>query len=274
MLGAKAAPRASPEMATVAENRASAERILGILFEYVKPRSVLDVGCGRGAWLAVARELGIADVHGVESNLFDRARLVIDPALVTICDLEQGLSLGRRFDLALCLEVGEHLSENSSQTLVSSLARHSDLILFSAAIPLQGGDGHINERFPDYWADFFAREGHRPLDFIRPRIWNEPNILWWFPQNTLVFAHDRVLAANEKLRQEQQTARMLSVVHPHVYLPRLQHARYLLTEQQKLIGLLRPGGTFTVTPLADGRLTISDAAGTQLNIDPSRCIDF
>jgi SAM-dependent methyltransferase len=265
-------------MVTVAENRASAERILRILFEYAKPQSVLDVGCGRGAWLAVARELGISDVHGVECHSFDRSRLVVDPALVTFCDLEQGLSLGRRFDLAMCLEVAEHLCESAAQTLVAALARHGDLILFSAAIPHQGGDGHINERFPDYWAALFACEGYRPLDFIRPRIWNDPNVLWWFPQNTLVFAHDRVLAANERLRQEQDTARMLSVVHPNVYLPRLQHARHLMAEHQKLIQLLGHGGTFTATPMACGRLNIRNARGAQLNIDrkvgPAEGIDM
>lgn len=256
-------------MATVAENRASAERILRILFEYVKPQSLLDVGCGRGAWLAVAEELGVSDIRGVESTAFDRSRLVIDPAVVAFCDLERGLSLGRRFDLVLCLEVGEHLAADSASTLIASLARHSDLVLFSAAIPLQGGDGHVNERFPDYWAALFEAEGYRPLDFLRPRIWNDPQVLWWFPQNTLVFAHDRLLACNERLRQEHGTARMLSVVHPNVYLPRLRHAEHLLAEQRKLMQFLDQGGTFQVTPMAGGRLNIRNGAGAELNLDSS-----
>jgi SAM-dependent methyltransferase len=260
-------------MATVAENRASAERILGILFEYVRPRSILDVGCGRGTWLAVAQDLGVADVHGVESISFDRSRLVIDSSLVTFCDLEQGVSLGRRFDLAICLEVGEHLSEHSARPLVASLAQHSDLILFSAAIPYQGGDGHVNERFPDYWAALFAQEGHRPLDFIRPRIWNDPQVLWWFPQNTLVFAHDRLLAANEQLRQEHHTARLLSVVHPNIYLTRLRQANQLLRERDQLIHFLAQGGTFTVRPMADRRLDIRNEAGGKLDFDMSNCPD-
>jgi len=261
-------------MATVAENRRSAERIFKILFEYVRPQSILDVGCGRGAWLAVARELGIPEIHGVEGTSFDRSRLVIEPSLVSVCDLEQGFSLGRRFDLVLCLEVGEHLSENAAQTLVSSLTRHSDLILFSAAIPFQGGDGHVNERFPDYWAARFGAEDYRPLDFIRPRIWNDFHVLWWFPQNTLVFAHDRVLACNERLLQEHNTARLLSVVHPSGYLSRLHQAKYLLDERQQFVRFLEQGGTFQVAPQPDGCVTIRDSAGNQLTIEKTLNIDI
>src|SRR5947209_10461035 len=87
-----------------AANHASAVKLLGILFEYVRPRSLLDVGCGLGTWLAVARELGVADVYGMEGTWLDRTKLVVDPGLVTTCDLERGVSLGRTFDLAVCLE--------------------------------------------------------------------------------------------------------------------------------------------------------------------------
>jgi SAM-dependent methyltransferase len=251
------------------QNRASALKILGILFDYFKPESALDMGCGLGSWLLAAAELGVADVYGVEGSWVDRSQLVVDPQLVTICDLEQEISLERRFDLAICLEVGEHLFEQAAGKLVSSLVRHSDLILFSAAIPHQGGHHHVNERFPDYWAAIFATHKFRPLDFIRPRIWNDTSVLWWLRQNTLIFAHDRLLATNEKLRKEQETARLLSVVHPDIYMSRLQHAlnqigpaqqqQGILAEHQQLIALLSQCGTFNVTRLPDGRINISKA---------------
>src|SRR6185437_16419734 len=95
---------------------------------------------------------------------------------------------------------------------------HGDVVLFSAAIPGQGGHHHVNEQFPDYWSAHFARHGFRPLDLIRPRIWNDNAVLWWLRQNTLVFAHDRVIAGNEKLRRESLIPRPLSLVHPAVYL--------------------------------------------------------
>src|SRR5262245_51325328 len=183
-----------------ARNRASARTILGIVFGYVSPRSVLDVGCGLGTWLSVAQGLGVADVRGVEGPWLDASRLCVDGALVTACDLERGFSLDRRFDLAVCLEVAEHLAAEAAEPLVASLAAHSDLVLFSAAIPHQGGHHHVNEQFPDYWAAHFARHGFRPVDLIRPRIWDDPAVLGWLRQNTLLFAHERAIAANDGLR--------------------------------------------------------------------------
>ena len=140
---------------TVVHNRASADRILQVLFEYVRPSSVLDVGCGLGTWLKAVLDLGISDIRGVEGNWLDRSKLEIDGGLVEVCDLEHGFSLGRKFDLTICLEVGEHLSPAAAEGFVRSLVNHSDVILFSAAIPYQRGADHRNERFPDYWAKFF-----------------------------------------------------------------------------------------------------------------------
>jgi len=245
------------------QTRTSASIILKILFEYVEPHSVLDIGCGLGTWLAVAQELGIAEIRGVEGSWLDRTRLAIDPSLVDLRDVEQGISLKRQFDLVICLEVAEHLFEAAADTLVTSLVEHGDLILFSAAIPYQGGHHHVNEQFPQYWADRFARHGFHPLDFIRPRIWTDASVLWFLRQNTLLFAHERVLASNEKLQQEHAVVRPLSVVHPDVYMSRLQQVQNTLQEHQKLIQMLSQGGTFSVTRLVDGRLNISRVAGTQ-----------
>jgi SAM-dependent methyltransferase len=235
----------------------SARIILDDLSRYIQVRSVLDVGCGLGTWLGVAQELGIQDVRGIEGHWLDPTRLVIDPSLVTLCDLEKGFALGRRFDLAMCLEVGEHLSEQAAGTLVSSLAAHADLVLFSAAIPFQGGHHHVNERFPDYWANLFAGHGFSPVDCLRPRIWANPDILWWLRQNILVFAHGRALEAHGALLEEQRVARPLSVVHPDVYVARVTAANRVLEDHQKLINLLAQGGTFAVTRLPDGQLNVA-----------------
>jgi SAM-dependent methyltransferase len=239
------------------QNRTSAHTILGILFEYYRPRSVLDVGCGLGTWLAVARELGVAEVRGVEGLWLEPARLRIDPDLVTRCDLEQGFSLGRGFDLVVCLEVAEHLAAPAADPLVASLAAHGDLVLFSAAIPHQGGHGHVNEQFPGYWASRFARHEFRPVDLLRPRIWNDPSALWYLRQNTLLFAHERALAAHEPLRREAAVERPLSLVHPDVYLSRLSHVHRALQAHKAIMELLAQGGIFEVARTPDGRTTVS-----------------
>lgn len=240
-----------------AQNRVSALKILQMLFDAYRPNSVMDVGCGLGTWLSAAKELGIEDIYGIEGAWLDRAQLTIDEARVSICDLEGGFALNRKFDLAICLEVAEHLHERSAGALVSSLAAHSDLILFSAAIPFQGGHHHVNERFPDYWEALFAPLGYRTLDFLRPRIWKDPEVLWWLRQNTLLFAHDRLLAQSARLRDEGSIARPISVVHPDVYMSRLQNAQQTIVEHQKLLSLLSQTGNFSVVRQPDGRLTIT-----------------
>ena len=63
-------------------------------------------------------------------------------------DLAQPLQIDRRFDLALSLEVAEHLPPECGSEFVQTLTDLSSVILFSAAIPFQGGTDHLNEQWP------------------------------------------------------------------------------------------------------------------------------
>lgn len=238
-----------------AKNKQSAVRILGTLFEYVRPQSALDVGCGLGTWLRSASDLGVLDIQGIEGSWLDAKLLQIDPYLIKVLDLERGFDLGRRFDLAICLEVAEHLSPAAADPLVASLTSHADIVLFSAAIPFQGGHHHVNEQFPDYWAQRFARHGFRTVDCLRPRIWNDEEIFWWLRQNVLVFAHERAVAASSKLQQESEVNHRLRVVHPDCYTGRMQLAHNLAIDYQRMLATLGQGGVFRITPQADGTFT-------------------
>lgn len=166
-------------------NTESAQIILPIVKEYINANSVLDLGCGIGTWLSVVKNLGIPEVLGVDGDYVDRSLLAkylsVDEFISH--NLDKSLDLGRRFDLSLCLEVAEHLQESSAGTLVQTLVRHSDLILFSAAIPGQGGQNHLNEQFPSYWRDKFNKMGYVFLDIIRPKIWDNSEIDYWYRQN-------------------------------------------------------------------------------------------
>jgi len=240
-----------------AKMRHSAHRILGILREFIQPQSVLDVGCGVGSFLKAAQEIGIVDIRGMEGAWLDKSKLVIDPALVELRDLEQSFSLGRRFDLVMCIEVAEHLSVPAAPQFVKSLTEHGDLILFSAAIPFQGGHHHLNEQFPEYWAGLFAQHGFRVADLVRPRLWNDDSVWYWLRQNMLLFAHQRVLDANERLRRESEQTRPLSLVHPFYYVVRMNEVEKLTEQHNAMIGVFRHGGVFDVTPLPDGKVRIT-----------------
>jgi len=242
------------------QNRHSARLILGMLFELYMPRSVLDVGCGLGTWLSVARELGVQDIMGVDGPWLEKSRLRVPEKLVRVVDLEKPFELGRRFDLVMCLEVGEHLSQDAARNFIASLTTHADALLFSAAIPFQGGHHHVNEQWPDYWSTLFAERGFVPLDFIRARIWTDNSVLWWLRQNILLFARKSLLDSHEAFRALRGGMPALSVVHPDVYLSRLRFAQTAIDERNNILGLLSSGGTFNVTRGSNGNITITRAS--------------
>ena len=58
-------------------SRSSAKEIVPLVLELVRPRSVIDIGCGIGTWLSVFVELGINDVYGIDGAHIDRKKLEI-----------------------------------------------------------------------------------------------------------------------------------------------------------------------------------------------------
>jgi hypothetical protein len=168
-------------------------------------------------------------LHGLDGPWLNADNLRCDRSLVQVCDFETGFDLGRRFDLVVCLEVAEHLAPNAAEHFVENLTKHSSAILFSAAIPFQGGDHHVNEQFLSYWIERFDRHRFQPLDIIRGRIWDDSRILWWLRQNIVLFAHKELIARSERLSAASAVySRPISIVHPEIYLSRLHALQNLV----------------------------------------------
>ena len=203
----------------------SARRVLPHVIDMLSPKSVVDVGCGIGTWLAAARELGIEDVLGVDGAYVDQRMLQIPHERFHAADLTRPLTIARTFDLALCLEVGEHLPLDAADQLVISLTRLASAVLYSAAIPRQGGENHINEQWQSWWVERFRCHGYLAVDCIRPRIWNDHDVEWWYAQNMLLMVKEDTLRASPALMSElERTAGTYSLVHPRAYLNRLDAA--------------------------------------------------
>lgn len=151
------------------------------------PVSAIDVGCGVGTWLSVLKEKGVVNILGIEGSWVNRHYLVIESSEFLEANLEEGISIDKKFDLAISLEVAEHLSSSVADQFVKNLTELSDYILFSAAPPFQGGSNHINEQPIDYWREKFECQGYISLDFIRPYIWNDQRIGAWYRQNVIFF---------------------------------------------------------------------------------------
>lgn len=199
--------------------RRSAQVIVPLVLPLLGPRSVVDLGCGLGTWLAVFREAGLADLLGVDGAHVERTLLTIEPQQFVAHDLCQPVPLDRNFDLALCLEVAEHLPASCAPVLLDSLVRLAPAVLFSAAIPYQGGHGHVNEQWPAYWARLFRQRDYWPVDCLRSQIWGDARVDWWYAQNLLLYVRTDYLHRHQALKQAwvQNSPEPLALVHPARY---------------------------------------------------------
>lgn len=182
--------------------QASVAALVPLVYERLKPRTVIDVGCGEGWWALGFAELG-SEVIGIDGPYVD------DPALgdrFIPADLEMPLPahLAGRFDLAVSLEVAEHLTPARAASFVADLCALAPVVLFSAAIPGQGGNGHINCQWASWWAEHFAVNGFDLDGSIRHEIWNDDRIEPWYRQNL-------------HIATKGGTGTTLDLVHPVIY---------------------------------------------------------
>ncbi|EHR42310.1 class I SAM-dependent methyltransferase [Alishewanella jeotgali] len=204
---------------------------LSILFDLIgKPKSVLDVGCGTGSWLAAAHNHGVGDIFGVDGGSSAKDMLMIPPSCFRELDVCKSFTLSKKYDLIISLEVAEHLNVESHTSFIQNLSAHGDVVLFSAAIPYQGGTGHRTENWPAYWCKLFSSFGYDCYDVIRPLIWDLPGIEFWYKQNIFLFIKSET-AASLGLVDAQRTQNPLALVHPEMYLWSLRRSEEL-TEQQ------------------------------------------
>lgn len=206
----------------------SARVVLPLLFDLIHPRAVVDVGCGSGTWLAACRELGAQGVLGIDGAWVTGSTLQIPAESFRAADLSQPLQLRDRFDLVISLEAAEHLPPQRAQSFVADLVRLGPAVLFSAAIPRQGGDRHINEQWQDYWSDLFEAQGYAAIDCVRPLVWSDSRVEYWYAQNALLYVAKELLESNAGLRaaHARTNPKQLSVVHPKMFAIRSRRSKF------------------------------------------------
>jgi len=202
-------------------NDQSALEIVPILMDKFNPKSVIDIGCGIGNFLKIFSQYGVNEILGIDGDWVDKELLIqnIPEEKFKKIDLNTEFKsfvkdYSYKYDLLISLEVAEHLAPATAQDFISCLCGLSDNIIFSAAIPFQGGENHVNEQWPSYWIELFKSNGFVCNNFMRPLIWNNTNIHWWYRQNMLYFKR------NVELIDQPVNAdiSLYNIVHPDLYL--------------------------------------------------------
>jgi SAM-dependent methyltransferase len=178
----------------IIHNLNAPNQIVPLLMEIFNPKSVVDIGCGLGTFLKVFKDYGVKEVLGIDGPWVNKKLLSKYLATNEFLEinLEKNFQIDKKYDLALCLEVAEHISSDNSDTLVKNLTTVSDIIIFSAAVPLQGGQNHLNEQWIDYWQAKFAPYNFTFRDGLRQLIWDNKFIESWYKQNTFIIAKSNV----------------------------------------------------------------------------------
>ncbi|MBI1374420.1 MAG: hypothetical protein GC159_17020 [Phycisphaera sp.] len=204
------------------EGLSSAQVVVPRVMELLSPTSAIDVGCGPGAWLGVFESAGVERTIGLEGAWLKDEQKLIDADRIITTDLAGDWTPpGERFDLALCLEVAEHLPYAASAGLVKRLTDLAPAVLFSAAIPGQQGTDHINEQWPSFWRRLFEARGYVRLDPIRRHIWQDERVAWYYQQNLYLFVHADLLTSNPALAEEHRVNQSspLTLVHAGLIRP-------------------------------------------------------
>jgi SAM-dependent methyltransferase len=179
------------------ESNRSAEVIVPIVYQLLQPSSVVDLGCGSGSFLYQFKRKGVPKVLGLDGPWANRS--VIQQYL------------------AINLEVAEHLSASSADRHVQNLVHLSDVILFSAAIPGQGGQNHLNEQWPGYWAEKFRAHDYYFHDILRPLIWGNPQVAYWYQQNVFLAVKKGIEPDLSLIDSFKNAMQIMDCVHPAVY---------------------------------------------------------
>lgn len=203
----------------------SASIFIPYLFKSFKPQTVADIGCGRGAWLKACLENGVKKATGFDGSWNNQENMIDQTIQFTGIDLNFPITEPEeKFDLAISLEVAEHIEPTSADIFIKSLTSMSDVIMFSAAYTKQGGNNHINEQPHTYWAKKFISHDFVPYDIFRPVFWGNSNVELWYQQNTFLYVKKESLV-NDRLLQSGhyplKNIEFMNCLHSDIFLPRL-----------------------------------------------------
>lgn len=145
------------------DRQRSYKLIVRYIMKNVQPalKSVIDYGCGAGWFLYYfKKDFGITDILGLDPS--PSVMSIADPLVrgdIKPLSLTNLVMLHQRFDLAMNVEVAEHIDKKFADQIVNNITGYTDLLIFSAATPGQGGYEHRNEQPFEYWRSKICNNG-------------------------------------------------------------------------------------------------------------------
>lgn len=199
-------------------NLKSPEIIVPYLVKLLQPKNVVDIGCGVGTFLYSFKKMGVKEVLGLDGEWASKELLskYLNDNEFKATNLSEVVAFEKKFDLAVCLEVAEHIAEEYADNFIKTLVNASDVIVFSAALPHQGGQRHLNEQWPHYWQSKFSKYDYHFHDVLRPLFWNNPSVDFWYKQNMFLVTHKNKLI-NNTTPAELNKAAFSNLVHPDAF---------------------------------------------------------
>jgi F5/8 type C domain/Methyltransferase domain len=180
-------------------------------------RSVVSFGCGRAGWLHAARSFGAVEIRGYDDpGLPAEARGLRAEEFFTV-DLGRPIAVGKRFDLAICVDGTETLPADAAETLARTLCGAADWVLFSASVPFQHHGQRRNELWIEYWAGLFGKMGFICYDILRMRFWHDTRIPYYYRQGACLYVRKGTQQALTA-KGFQPTERPPALIHPELLL--------------------------------------------------------
>ncbi|MGH7998280.1 MAG: class I SAM-dependent methyltransferase [Brasilonema sp.] len=167
------------------------ESIAAIIVNFYQPKTVADFGCGPGYLSRELAKLGVkvTAVDGFSQPNFSDLNVEFHTVNLNDPIAIANVFAEKKFDMAISLEVAEHLNPSVSSDLVNWLTQVAPVVVFSAAVPGQIGVGHINLQPRDFWHNEFTRHGFLCADRLREKLHKIPSIASWYRYNIVDYVH-------------------------------------------------------------------------------------
>jgi len=197
--------------------RSSARQVVPFVMSVLRPTSIADVGCGSGQWTKEFILNGAQKAYAFDAFASPRWGGTANSVEFQKINLEECVADFPDVELVCWLEVAEHLSKFSCKRILHDIVERTDAILFSCAVPGQGGTGHVSERRLSDWVSDFGKVGFCCADVLRPRFWYDKRISWWYRQNTVIFVKENSVASNAILHFQLPTFGGVDLIHPELF---------------------------------------------------------